>query len=62
METKTSSDEPLASLRKIDREDHPPIYVTRTGVEYVKASELMASPVGRAILDALANEPFPRRR
>jgi hypothetical protein len=44
-----------AYLRRIDRGDSAPIYVTSSGAEFVRASEVLSSEKGQAVLRAMAD-------
>jgi hypothetical protein len=42
-------------LRRINRGDSAPVYVTPSGAEFVRASELLRSKVGRSVVKKFAN-------
>jgi hypothetical protein len=41
-------------FRRIDRGDSAPVYVTPSGAEFVRASDLLRSKVGRSVVKSLA--------
>jgi|CXWL01.1.fsa_nt_gi hypothetical protein len=46
------------TLRKVERQGHPPIYIAPSGAQHVRASELVLSKAGRDLLASLAKLPL----
>jgi hypothetical protein len=56
----TQSQVATGRLRRIDRGDSAPVYVTRSGAAFVRASELLNSKVGEDVVKEFADLDFKK--